>query len=164
MIPVIHGRPEIPSTSPSVPRPPSIITSARAIQNFAIQSSTAGVVSPVGQMIQCPGMIPSSGIENPRQKVVPPNVTVVSQYLRNPYVALIRSNLRWSNPQWSKLCHCLKSRMVSKPYRQYQFPKKTRPKNSSDEIFESCETKTSNTTATRSNLVSLMKTSLRQKH
>ena len=44
------------------------------------------------------------------------------------------------------------------------------PKNSSDEnevpgkISESCERKTSNTTATRSNLVSLMKKSLREKH
>ena len=170
MIPAIHGRPEIPSTSPSVPPPPSVTTSARAIQNFAIQSSTAGVVSPVGQMVQYPGMIPSSGIENPRQKVVPPNVTVVSQYpkesLRSP--------------------HSLKSPVVQPPEvktpPQPKIPDGTKavspvsisqvdaPKNSSDEnevpskISESCETKTSNATATRSNLVSLMKTSLRQKH
>ena len=38
-----------------------------------------GVVSPVAQVVQYPGMIPSSGMKNPRQKVVPPNVTVVSQ-------------------------------------------------------------------------------------
>ena len=43
--------------------------------------------------------------------------------LRNLYVALIRSNLRSSNPQRSKLRHSRKSRMVPKPYRQYQFPK-----------------------------------------
>ena len=79
MIPAIHGRPEIPSTSPSVRPPPSKATSALAIQHFAIQSSTAGVASPVAQMVQYPGMIPSSGMKNPRQKVVPPNVTVVSQ-------------------------------------------------------------------------------------
>ena len=79
MITAIHGRPEIPSTSLSVRPPPSITTSALAIQHFAIQSSTAGVVSPVAQMVQYPRMIPSSGMKNRRQKVVPPNVTVVSQ-------------------------------------------------------------------------------------
>ena len=79
VIPAIHGRPEIPSTSLSVRPPPSITRSALAIQHFAIQSSTAGVISPVAQMVQYPGMIPSPGMKNPRQKVVPPNVTVVSQ-------------------------------------------------------------------------------------
>ena len=79
MIPAIHGRPKIPSTSPSVCPPSSITTSALAIQHFAIQSLTAGVVSPVAQMVQYPGMILSSGMKNPKQKVVPPNVTVVSQ-------------------------------------------------------------------------------------
>ena len=78
-MPAIHGRPEIPSTSPSVRSPSSITTSALALQHFAIQSSTAGVVSPVAQMVQYPGLIPSSGMKNPRQKVVPTNVTVVSQ-------------------------------------------------------------------------------------
>ena len=43
--------------------------------------------------------------------------------LRNSYVALFRSNFRSSIPQRSKLRHCQKSRMVPKPYRQYQFPK-----------------------------------------
>ena len=172
MIPAIHGRPEIPSTSPSVPPPPSVTTSARAIQNFAIPSSTAGVVFRVGQMVQYPGMIPSSGIENPRQKVVPSNVTVVSQYpkvkesLRSPnsLKSSVLQSPEVKTPPLRKIANSTKAVSLV-PVSQVEAPK-----NSSDEnevpakISESCETKTSNATATRTNLVSLMKTSLRQKH
>ena len=119
MIPAIHGRPEIPSTSPNVPPPPSVTTSARAIQNFAIPSSTAGVVFRVGQMVQYPGMIPS-----PVSKILGKKLSLQMWLLchstlrsRNPYVALIRSNLQCSNPQRSKLRHCERLRIVPKLYR-----------------------------------------------
>lgn len=170
MIPAIHGRPEVPSTSPSVPPPLSATTSARAIQNFAIQSSTAGVVSPVGQMVQYPGMITSSGVENPRQKIVPPNVTVVSQYpkesLRSPNSLLspVVKSPEVKTPPLPKIPNGTKA-VSPVPVSQVEVPK-----NSSDEngvpakISESCETKTSSTAVSPSNLVSLMKTSLRQKH
>ena len=145
-------------------------TSTRAIQNFAIQSSAAGVVSPIGQMLQYLGMIRGSGMKNPRQKVVPPNVTVVSLYpkesLRSPnsLKSPVVQSPKVKTPPLPKIPNGTKA-VSPVPVSQVDVSK-----NSSDEnevpakIFESCETKTSNTTATQSNLVSLMKTSLRQKH
>ena len=116
-----------------------------------------------------PEVIPISGMKNPRQKVVPPNVTVVSQYPDESlcslnsfkYLVVQSPEVKTPHPKIPDNTKAVSPVPVSQV---------DAPKNSSDvnevpaKISESCETKTSNTTATRSNLVSLIKTSLRQKH
>ena len=127
MISAIHGRPEIPSTSPSVRPPPSITT--RLVRSL---SNTSWFKA------QLPGLFPPSHKwYNIRGWSQVPVWKILDKNLSLQMWLLCHSNLR--NP-------CPKIRQ-------------TRMK------FPSCETKTSNTTATRSNLVSLIKTSLiRQEH
>ena len=170
MIPAIHGRPEIPSTSPSIPGIPSASTSARPIQNYTAQSSTAGVASPAGQMVQYPGMVMSSGKEKPRQKIIPPNVTVVPQYPKeslsspNSVKSPAVKSPELKTPPLPKIPNCTKA-VSPVPAPQVDAVKSSPHENAvPTKISESCETKSSNTTTSPSNLVSLMKTSLRQKH
>ena len=117
-----------------------------------------------------PEVIPISAMKNPRQKVVPPDVTVVSQYLEeslcspNSFKSPGVQSPEVKTTPLPKIPNGTKA-VSPVPVSQVDVLKNSLDENEvTAKISESCETKTSNTTATRSNLVSLMKTSLRRKH
>ena len=172
MIPTVHGRPDIPSSSPMVPVL-TAATTAHTIQNSVIQSSKPATISSDEQMVQYSGMVAGTGIENPRQKIIPPNVTVVPQYppvettsprapkpaVKSPVVNFPGVN---TPPPISNPSNGIKPVPVSQMDTGRNSPGENGipAKNS-----ESPEPKASSTPMTSpSNLVSLMKTSLRQKH
>ena len=172
MIPTVHGRPDIPSSSPMVPVL-TAATTAHTIQNSVIQSSKPATISSDEQMVQYSGMVAGTGIENPRQKIIPPNVTVVPQYppvettsprapkpaVKSPVVKFPGVN---TPPPISNPSNGTKPVPVSQMDTGRNSPSENGipAKNS-----ESPEPKASSTPMTSpSNLVSLMKTSLRQKH
>ncbi|CAB4035042.1 Hypothetical predicted protein [Paramuricea clavata] len=166
MIPTIPGRPEIPPTSPTVPAL-TAATSVRPIQNSVIQSSTAGVVTSAGHVVQYPGVVMSSGIENPRLKVVPPNVTVVPQCPRGRSPKEVKSPVVKS--PGVKTPPLIRSpggtqAILPVPVSQGDAAKNSPRENGAKSSEARNETKASNATASPSNLVSIMKTSLRQKH
>ena len=171
LIPTVHGRPDIPPTSPIVPvYPPA--TGVRPVQSPMIQSSKPCVVSSSGQMVQYPGVVASSSIGNPKHKIIPPNVTVVPQYLppktpsprapesttKSPVAKFPGVNVPQSGARATPAVPVSQTDTARNSSASHEngIPAKT---------SESLEPKAScASTTSPSNLVSLMKTSLRQKH
>ncbi|XP_028397367.1 protein piccolo-like [Dendronephthya gigantea] len=165
MVPAVHGISQLPPTVPPV----SVPTSALAIQNSRslIQSSTPSVVSPGGLNPRYAGMTTSSAGEAPKSKVVPPNVTVVSQYpkemSRIPKPAIKSPGVKTPPP----ISKALSGTKCVSPVPVPQIDTAISSPNENGftaKTPETTETKENTFSTTPSNLVSLMKTSLRQKH
>lgn len=158
MIPTIQATPVLPALSSNVPR--TIVTNARPLQ-----SPIVGVVSPGAQMKQCSVVVSTSGTDIRGTNVVAPNESVASQPSKeipcSPKLPLGRSPGVKTSPRQSK------SPVSSLPSPDARVP--DTGKNASNEnaspakTAEESETHANNTTSP-SNLVSIMKTSLRKKH
>ena len=164
VIPALHGRPDVPPTSPNGPTL-NVGTTAHSVPSSVFQSSTAGVVSSSGQMVQYSAIPPISCVTNPRDKVGPPNVTVVPQYPKeaNRPPIPVKSPVVKS-PE-------IKTPPLPQPPNSAKVPQddvvkrgSPRANGSVAKTSEGCDTKAVSTETSPSNLVSIMKTSLRQKH
>ncbi len=119
-------------------------------------------------MVQYPGVVPSTGIENPRHKIVPPNVTVVPQNPRAPKPAVKSPGVVFPDVKTPPLPNPVSgTKAVSPvPVSQMDAAKISRHENGFPaKNSENREPKANNAATTSpSSLVSIMKTSLRQKH